>query len=249
MKTYRGTIAAKALLAPDTYDFTLRCPEAAAQPWTPGQFLHIGVPGRFLRRPISIAGINGENGTLRIIFRAVGTGTRILAGLAVGTTLDFLWPLGRGYRLPEAGSILLVGGGLGVAPLLALGDAFPGREFHAVAGFRSANEVYGLDDLSRFCASVRLVTDDGSAGERGFVTQHLPVGPFAAVLACGPVPMLRALQGVALPAPCQISLEERMACGLGACDGCACKVHRQDGYDHVRVCAEGPVFNLTEVQL
>ena len=249
MDDFKGFIHTQRPIATDTYEMVIGSPEAVKQDWIPGQFLHLEVPGRFLRRPISIAGVDTSAGTLTIIYRAVGVGTRSMAVMQPGQQVTFLWPLGRGYRVPETGRLLLVGGGLGVAPLLTMGQAFPDRRMDAVVGFKSAADVYGLEQLKRFCEHISLVTDDGSMGEKGFVTQYLPQGEYGAVLACGPVPMIKSLKSVNLPGPCQVSLEQRMACGVGACDGCACKVHRQDGYDHVRVCAEGPVFDLMEVDL
>jgi len=212
----------------------------------PGQFLHIKCgDGVFLRRPISIC--DCRDGYLKIVFAAKGPGTNWLSEQKRGL-LDVLGPLGNGFSL--AGKrLLFVGGGIGVPPLLYAAREAEGITT-AILGFQTAEQVLLKDNFRDTCNRLILTTDDGSLGERGFVTtpleRELQTGTYDAVLACGPTPMLQAVAAVAkrCNVPCQVSLEERMACGVGACIGCI--VTMQNG-ENLRVCHEGPVFDAQEV--
>lgn len=212
----------------------------------PGQFLHIRCGGNaLLRRPISIC--DAEGGNLDIVFEVKGAGTRWLAEKTSGQ-LDVLGPLGTGFSV--AGKhILLVGGGIGTPPLLYAARATQGRTT-AILGFGSADCVILQDQFQAACDQVILTTDDGSVGQPGQVTgpleRELQTGAYDMVLTCGPKPMLRAVAEVAARyhVACQVSMEERMACGVGACLGCT--VTMQNG-DNLRACADGPVFNAGEV--
>ena len=233
-------------LTEDVYALTLEG-GALGQAAKPGQFLHIKCgDGVLLRRPISIC--DCRDGYVKIVFQAVGAGTRWLSEKRRGV-LDVLGPLGTGFSL-EGQRILLVGGGLGVPPLLYAGRATSGITT-AILGFRSAAQVILKDHFRDVCNQLILTTDDGSAGEAGSVAgpleRELQAGGYDAVLACGPIPMLRAVAALAAryDVPCQVSLEERMACGVGACLGCA--VPMQDGRN-LRACHDGPVFDSREVK-
>ncbi|MCL2842136.1 MAG: dihydroorotate dehydrogenase electron transfer subunit [Oscillospiraceae bacterium] len=212
----------------------------------PGQFLHVRCGGDvLLRRPISVC--DAENETLKIVFEVKGAGTRWLAEKTSGQ-LDILGPLGTGFSV-EGQHILLVGGGIGTPPLLYAARAAKGSTT-AILGFGSRSQVILQDEFQTICDNVILTTDDGSAGEPGQVTgpleNELQSGTYDMVLTCGPKPMLRAVANLAAQynVPCQVSTEERMACGVGACLGCT--VTMRNG-DNLRACADGPVFDAGEV--
>lgn len=219
----------------------------------PGQFVHIKCgEGLLLRRPISVCDWRGspEGDTLTIVFEVRGEGTAWLARRPVGHSVDVLGLLGNGFRVEEQGSYLLVGGGIGVPPLLGCARACGGGSV-ALLGFRSKDRALLVDELARDCLGVRIATDDGSLYHHGFVDelvrQELAKNHrFQGVLACGPKPMLRSVVNVAkeFGIPCQVSMEERMACGIGACLGCA--VQMKDG-TMKHVCKDGPVFDAEEV--
>lgn len=224
----------------------------AEQISAPGQFLHIKCGhSHLLRRPISICNWSAQRDLIRVVFEVRGEGTAWLARRKVGDSLDVLGPLGNGFSVRPEGNYLLVGGGIGVPPLL--GCAVQGsRNCTAVLGFRSARHAMLLEEFGQACpGGVRLATDDGSLGYHGFadglVRQELEKGnTFTSVLACGPKPMLKSVAAVCAQAgvPCQVSMEERMGCGVGACLVCACQM--ADGAMK-HVCKNGPVFPAEEV--
>ncbi|MDW7710765.1 MAG: dihydroorotate dehydrogenase electron transfer subunit [Deferrisomatales bacterium] len=222
----------------------------------PGQFAMVKVAeglDPLLRRPLSIHRVPAsDTGEFEVLFRAVGTGTRRLAHARVGDTLEVLAPLGRGFRLEE-GRALLVGGGIGVAPLLFLAEELLGRGVgpKLLLGGRADRDVLCHDDFSCLAVPCSLATEDGSLGEPGLVTRllerELEGGPGDAVVyACGPAAMLAAVAQLCREAavPCQVSLEAHMACGVGACLGCVVPGTREP---YLRVCKEGPVFDAAEV--
>lgn len=224
----------------------------AEQISAPGQFLHIKCGhSHLLRRPISICNWSAQRDLIRVVFEVRGKGTQWLARRKVGDSLDVLGPLGNGFSVRPEGKYLLVGGGIGVPPLL--GCAVQGsRNCTAVLGFRSARHAMLLEEFGQACpGGVRLGTDDGSLGYHCFVDvlvrQELEKdNAFTAVLACGPKPMLKSVAAVCAQAgvPCQVSMEERMGCGVGACLVCACQM--ADGAMK-HVCKDGPVFPAEEV--
>jgi len=255
MKYLQGEypIIQKQAVAKDTYSFVILCPEIA-QLVCPGQFVHILPKGFGLRRPISIAGIDKKAGTLRIVFVIKHQGTQAIADLHQGDYLDMIGPLGHGFTLmPEAQHVILVGGGIGVPPMLPLADYY-GEKATAVSGFRTFQQVILQEDLESYGARTICCTEDGSAGAvRGFVTtpleQLLSEGADA-VFACGSMPMLKAVAEVCIrnKTYCEVSLEERMACGVGACLGCACKIKKEgEQEEFLHVCKNGPVFKAEEV--
>lgn len=240
----------KRKLTEDIFDMTVEAPEFAAAAEA-GQFAHIYVPGKTLRRPISICGVDRGEGTLRFVFQIRGDGTRILAETAEGASLDILAPLGKGFQLGDtARKAVFVGGGIGVPPLLEASRAF-GANGTAVLGFRNRDAVILEEDFRALGCAVRIATDDGSAGHHGLVTDCLKDLDFDVLFACGPTPMLKAVCAVAKArgVECQISLEERMACGIGACLGCACRLLEDGKETFGHVCKDGPVFPYQEVIL
>ena len=219
----------------------------------PGQFVEVridGSPTTFLRRPISINFVDREQNELWLLVAAVGDGTRRLAQLKPGDTLNCLLPLGRGFTMPESASerVLLVGGGVGVAPLLYMGAEMAARGIAPtfLLGARTASDLLMLDLFKRY-GRVLVTTEDGSEGERGFVTQHSVLGQerFTRIATCGPTPMMKAVARYARQADvsCEVSLENLMACGLGACLCCVEKTTE----GNLCVCKDGPVFNIQKL--
>lgn len=221
-------------------------------PMCPGQFAELKVSGSettFLRRPISINNVVEEKNEVWFLIHAVGDGTRRLAELGAGDTLNVVMPLGRGFTLPEKGeNMLLVGGGVGTAPLLYMGKKMceAGMRPVFLLGGRTAGDLMQLD-LFRAYGDVYVTTEDGSMGEKGFVTQHsiLSQMTFNRIATCGPKPMMQAVARYArsVNAECEVSLENMMACGVGAC--LCCVENTTEG--HLCVCKEGPVFNINRL--
>jgi len=209
----------------------------------PGQFVNIELPGRFLRRPISVCDWDAES--LTIIYKVVGDGTAAMSRMRAGGRLDLLTGLGNGFSTDTAARRpLLAGGGVGVPPLYNLAKRLvaDGRKVTVVLGFNTAAEVFYADEFRALGADVRVVTVDGSAGDKGFVTTVLPDIDFDYFYACGPLPMLRALSDAAACSG-QLSFEERMGCGFGACMGCSCQTKNGPK----RICKEGPVLTKEEI--
>lgn len=215
----------------------------------PGQFVEIrvdGSPTTFLRRPISINFVNTEANELWLLVAAVGDGTRRLAALKAGEKLNCLLPLGNGFTMPQKREekILLVGGGVGVAPLLYMGAqmALMGCEPTFLLGARTAKDLLMMDEFRKY-GRVCVTTEDGSEGEKGFVTNHslLQKEQFDRIATCGPTPMMKAVARYARQAntECEASLENLMACGLGACLCCVEKTTE----GNLCVCKDGPVFD------
>lgn len=242
------TIADITRLNEYAYQFVLECEGIGALVTRPGQFLHIKCgEGRLLRRPISICQCLED--TVSIVFEVRGEGTEWLARREVGDKLDVLGPLGNGFDVNWEGKYLLVGGGIGVPPLVSCRTP----KSTAVVGFRSADRAMPvlIEKLGEYGSKVIVTSDDGTIGVCGFVDAQvralLVAGEtFDAILACGPKPMLKSVVKVAAEygVPCQVSMEERMGCGVGACLVCACKA--ADG-SMKHVCKDGPVFDAREV--
>lgn len=212
-----------------------------------GQFANIKVPGKTLRRPISIC--DATDTTLRFVFQVKGEGTEIMSQMKAGDTVEILAPLGHGFTVERGKRYCFVGGGIGVPPLLY--SAKQTDNPLVITGFRNKDLVILQDDFKAAGAEVVLTTDDGSAGVHGFVTDVLKerLDEIDVVCACGPTPMLRAVASVCRgKVECQVSLEERMGCGIGACLVCACKTKPKDGEEFMsQVCRHGPVYNAEEV--
>lgn len=213
----------------------------------PGQFVNIALPGKFLRRPISICDWNED--TLTLLVKEAGEGTRALVRMAPGTGLDLLSGLGNGFDFrPEVTGPgpVLTGGGIGIAPLYGLARrmAAAGRRPTVVLGFRSEKDAFYLEEFAALGLEVQVATEDGSFGTRGFVTDVLNALPGEAyVLSCGPTPMLKAVHGHPGVTGGQFSFEARMACGFGACVGCSIPTAKGPR----RVCKDGPIFQKEEI--
>lgn len=219
----------------------------------PGQFVEIRIDGSsttFLRRPISINFVDRSLNELWLLVAEVGDGTRWLSTLQPGSILNCLLPLGNGFTMPQqtADKVLLVGGGVGVAPLLYMGAEMQrqGCEPTFLLGARSAGDLLMLDSFERY-GRVYVTTEDGSEGEKGFVTNHslLQKEQFTRIATCGPTPMMKAVAAYArqVGVECEASLENLMACGLGACLCCVEKTTE----GNLCVCKEGPVFNVRKL--
>ncbi|MBR2811052.1 MAG: dihydroorotate dehydrogenase electron transfer subunit [Solobacterium sp.] len=224
--------------------YRLRLQTAIAKSAEIGQFVQVDVPGFFLRRPISICDMD-EN-TITLVFRVSGQGTAAMAALEKGQGVKVLGPLGNGFPLLETENVLLVGGGIGVPPLLAAAKAYAemGSRPTAVLGFNTSDDIILKDELEPYCEKVVLATMDGSMGYKGTVMDAIEAEKLTGtVLACGPMPMLKAVSTLAKG---YVSLEARMACGFGACMGCVVK--DTDG-ESMRVCKDGPVFDMKKVSL
>lgn len=209
----------------------------------PGQFVELALPGKFLRRPISVSDWNADS--LTLIYKVVGQGTEQMSQLPVGAKLDVLTGLGNGYNTAISGDTpVLVGGGVGVPPLYGLCKTLltQGKHPAVVLGFNKASEIFLADEFRVLGAEVFIATADGSVGTKGFVTDVLKVLPYSYFYACGPLPMLRAMETV-VTSDGQYSMEERMGCGFGACMGCS--IQTKSGAR--RVCKDGPVFPREEV--
>ena len=249
----KAAIIGRRQLSPGVYKYLLSSP-GIARTAAAGQFVQVTAPGFFLRRPISICRIDPEAGTLVLVMEVRGSGTAAIAQLGSEDSLDLIGPLGSGFQLadPKAHA-LLVGGGIGVPPLCQAA-AHHGANAVVAAGFRSAGAVILRDEVENLGASFLVATDDGTAGHHGLVTDlvkaHLAETKTDVIYACGPMPMLRAVAAIAKEQgiACQVSLEERMACGMGACLGCATALLDDNGeqyYGHV--CKDGPVFPAERV--
>ena len=221
----------------------------------PGQFvsLYSKDASRLLPRPISICDFSAEQGTIRLVYRIAGAGTLEFSKLRSGDTIDILGPLGNGFPVDKYSEsrVLLVGGGIGIPPLLSCARKLKNKAF--AVGYRS--ESYLLADLQSE-AEVHIATEDGSLGICGNVIDAIRSDDVRAdvIFSCGPQPMLRALKAYAAEEgiSCYVSMEERMACGIGACLACVCRTTGIDGHSHVnnaRICKDGPVFPAEEVDL
>jgi dihydroorotate dehydrogenase electron transfer subunit len=256
MKYTQGNyrIVKKLHLTKNCYDFTIDCPDIAAIAQA-GQFVHIKVDGFSLRRPISICEIDRINGTIRIVFEVRGEGTKKLADYNENSCIDMIAPLGRGFTLlVPSKKAIVIGGGIGVPPMVEVAKHYQNNAT-AIIGFRTANAVILKEDFEHNGSTVLLCTDDGSIGRKGFVTHalqaHLEREKADIIYACGPHPMLKGVIELAdkYHIPCEVSLEERMACGVGACLGCACKTVKNGKEYFAHVCKDGPVFDSKEVIL
>ena len=212
----------------------------------PGQFVNVDIPGFYLRRPLSVCA--WRPGHLTLMYKILGQGTDVLSNVVPGDTLDVLSGLGNGFSIPEGvSSPLVVGGGIGVAPLLALTEALvkEGAKPSVIFGFGSEDEVALVEEIEALGVSVSITTVDGTAGTPGFVTTAMMQADatWDYVYACGPTPMLKAVFAAAAGALGQYSMEERMACGFGACMGCV--LETKGGLQ--RVCKEGPVFHSEDL--
>lgn len=264
---YIGEISRNEEIQEDCFLMKVKVASSFENP-LPGQFVMIRIAGLndpFLSRPISIYSFSrGKNYcSLEFLYRVVGKGTQILAGLIKGSQVEINGPLGNGFEIQTVkNNIVFIAGGIGIAPLSLLieilcrrADCSP-SSMTVYLGFQGASAVVGLDKLKKLCRNITVCTDDGTLGTKGFVThifkkdmkKFLPDN--TSIYACGPKEMLKSLSKIlnTKKIDCQISLEERMACGTGACMGCSVAVKDDKGeLSYKRVCADGPVFNLADI--
>lgn len=234
------TIAENTLIAPKTYKMIL-----AGEGAVEGEFVNIAVPGYYLRRPLSVC--DWEDGRLTIVYKVVGEGTKVLSEMKAGTELEVLTGLGRGFDPSECRKeALLVGGGLGVPPLLLLARKLKaqGKKVTAVLGFNKAEEIILEKEFRGVCDEVVISTVDGSVGVKGFVTDAIKATEpaYDYFYTCGPMVMMKVVCA-ALEGPGEASLEERMGCGAGFCYGCS--IQTKNGPR--RVCKDGPVFKKEDL--
>ncbi len=251
------TVIRQECIGKDIYSMWLQTKTIAGNA-KPGQFVSVYTHdgSKLLPRPISLCEIDREKGALRLVYRVTGrnTGTESFSRFQAGEEVEVLGPLGNGFPLEEAAGkrVFLIGGGIGVPPMLETMKQLDSQKT-AVLGYR--DELFLNEEFAKN-GQVYIATEDGSAGTKGNVMDAIRENELEAdvIFACGPKPMLRAIKAYAVEhnIDCWISMEERMACGVGACLGCVCQSTEVDGHSHVhnkRVCKDGPVFLCTEVEL
>lgn len=255
-KKWTAAVESQKMLAEGIFDMWLAFPEGCpvAEQAVPGQFLSLysGDGSRLLPRPISICEIDSAGRKLRIVYRVVGAGTREFSALQAGDMVDVIGPLGNGFTKKDGKSIL-IGGGIGIPPMLALAKALPGQ-VQVVLGYRDGTLF--LKEEFEAHGAVYVSTEDGSVGTKGNVIDAIREHGLEAdtIYACGPTPMLRGVKAYAQEKgiDAQISLEERMACGIGACLACVCQTREKDDHSNVnnaRICKDGPVFDAAQVEI
>ena len=240
MKNLIFTITENKLIAKNTYLMKL---SGDTEGIGAGQFVNIQLEGYYLRRPISVC--DAEDGILTLIYKVVGAGTEAMSKMQPGLTLDLLTGLGNGYDTALSGSEpLLIGGGAGVPPLYKLAKKLisEGKSVKVILGFNTKDEVFFDKEFSELGATVTVTTVDGSLGMKGFVTSAMEDIDYTYFYTCGPEPMLKAVYRAAKTSG-QMSFEERMGCGFGACMGCSCKTVT----GNKRICKEGPVLIKEDV--
>lgn len=228
----------------------------AAQTAVAGQFISVYCKDKtkLLPRPISICQIDKEKGRLRIVYRVVGGGTEEMSSYSAGDDISLIGPLGNGFMQREGKKAILIGGGIGIPPMVGLAEALKDKaEVSVVAGYR--DELFLTEELEN-AGNLYIATEDGSTGTKGTVIDAIKEQAVEGnvIYACGPTPMLKAIKEYALAnnIECQLSLEERMACGIGACLACVCQSKDKDAHSNVnnkRICKDGPVFLAEEVEL
>lgn len=259
-KVLNEEIASIEKIAPGIFKMTLKS-SYIAENAVPGQFVNVkcseGI-NALLRRPISICSVDTEEKTVTICFQIKGIGTEYLSKKKTGEKVDIIGPLGNPFKISdEYGKIAVVGGGIGIFPLLHVLNESKKASKSAFLGFRNRDYVVMEDRFKRAADELFVSTDDGSYGYKGLVTdllvKELENSQYDMIYACGPMPMIKGVVGIAnrYGVKCQISLEQRMGCGIGACLVCACKTRAQtpEGWEYSHVCKDGPVFWSDEVVL
>lgn len=254
-----GTVKSQKMISPGIYSMWIQFKkeENVAAEAVPGQFIsmYCNEGSRILPRPISICEIDSENASLRVVYRVAGKGTEEFSGLQAGDTLPVVGPLGNGFTMKE-GTAVLIGGGIGVPPMLELAKQLSGKgnQVQVVLGYRD-HDLFLKEEFEPF-ASVYVSTEDGSVGTKGNVIDAMRENHLTGdgIYSCGPIPMLRGVKafGEEKNIFTQISLEEKMACGIGACLACVCQSKEKDDHSNVnnkRVCKDGPVFDAREIEL
>ncbi len=250
-KVYSCELVGKNELADGIFDFRIKNSEIARMTKC-GQFLHINCGGdTLLRRPISICDTDDE--CVRFIFEVKGKGTGELSKAKIGDMIDVLGPLGNGFMIDNAEKAVIIGGGIGVFPLFKLAKNL--KNPTVFLGFRSKDRVVMEDEFKAAAPDTTVCTDDGSYGYAGFAVEllkkYLAENECGIIYSCGPMPMLRAVKQIAetTGVKCQVSLEQRMGCGIGACLVCSCETKLEGSEKYAKVCKDGPVFWANEVTL
>ncbi len=243
-----GKVIENIELCNNIYELIIECPEIARQT-KPGQFLHVKV-GRgldpLLRRPISISRVDRPAGNISLVYQLIGRGTKEMTTFKQGDDIDVLGPLGNGFPVFPGKRCAVVGGGMGVAPLLELAAGLEACD--AYLGFRCSN--FKVEEYSKLCSKVYIATEDGSTGSKGYVTDLISdISSYDIIYTCGPKPMMKKVKELCEQnsVKCFVSIEERMGCGIGACLVCACKVKEGDVWHYKKACTDGPVFEAGEV--
>ncbi len=236
----------------DTYILELKCPQSPVNILA-GNFAEIRIdntPDVFLRRPLSVYDVDYKNNLISFFIKIIGKGTALLQEVKSGDNVNIIYPLGNSYKTDIKGKALVIGGGSGIAPLILLGKELKnsGVEITYLLGGRTANDIHLVDDFKKY-GNVLITTEDGSLGEQGRVTDHSvfnQVTDFSKIYTCGPNPMMKAIGKIAQEnkIPCEVSLENTMACGFGACLCCVTETHEGNKC----VCTEGPVFNVNDLK-
>ena len=251
-----GKIVSKTQITAGHFQMGLLCPYIARNT-RPGQFIQVRVSRSYdplLCRPLAVYRSRGD--VFDILFKVVGRGTRILAEKTVGDTMDIIGPLGNGFPVDDDfRRAILVAGGMGIAALMKLAEEIAERRIIALIGASTRDKIVGETDLIDLGVKVYIATEDGSAGHKGMVSELLEkilleMEDSPRVFACGPAAMLKVIARIAARCniPAYVSLEERMACGVGACLGCACQVISPEGETQYKmVCSDGPVFDAQEI--
>lgn len=254
-----GIVKSQSMISPGIYSMWIQFgkEENVAAQAVPGQFIsmYCNEGSRMLPRPISICEIDSENASLRVVYRVAGKGTEEFSKMQAGESLPIVGPLGNGFSMKE-GKAVLIGGGIGIPPMLELAKQLSakGNQVQVVLGYRD-NDLFLKEEFEPY-ASVYVSTEDGSVGTKGNVIDAMRENELAGdgIYSCGPIPMLRGVKafGEEKNIFTQISLEEKMACGIGACLACVCQSKEKDAHSNVnnkRVCKDGPVFDAREIEL
>jgi dihydroorotate dehydrogenase electron transfer subunit len=255
------TLIKKTQLNSDTYKFSCSPKNPLLLTATPGQFLTVQVSSTFdplLKRPISIYNLDRQKKLLEFIFQVKGRGTQLLSKLPEKSLLNVIGPLGQGFILPPTKNIAIIGGGLGIFPLYFLAQTakIQNLKTHIYLGFRAKNFILLEKEFQSLATTLTLATDDGSYAHAGLIPSYLKKDlkskNIAEIFACGPLPMLKTVQALAHThrLPCQLSLEQKMACAVGACMGCPVKLITKDqSLSYAQVCHDGPVFQGSKIEL
>ena len=246
-------IVKRDVLGTDIISLVIECPDITANAKA-GQFVNVYCKdgAKLLPRPISLCGIDKENGCIRIVFRIVGEGTKEIAAYAEGDSIEVMGPLGNGFPIMNDKKAIIIGGGIGIPPMLGLAKELQ-CEKNIVLGYR--DELF-LNEEFEGLGNIYISSEDGKTGTKGNVIDAIKANAVEGdvIFACGPTPMLRGIKEYAAAnnITAYISLEERMACGIGACLACVCKSKEKDHHTNVnnkRICKDGPVFEATEVEI
>lgn len=245
-------ILKKENIAKEIYSYTILCPDIANIAKA-GQFIHVKAEGFTLRRPISVCEIDKPAGTIRMVFEVRGEGTKEIAKLPQGGCIDILAPLGKGFSLLDPTlKVAVIGGGIGVPPMIEVAKHYK-ENATAIIGFQTSNKIILDQDFQNYGVKTMVCTDDGSKGIKGFVTVGLETllkeSSLDMIYVCGPLMMMKGIVDIANKhnIKCEVSMEQKMACGVGNCLVCVCKTKKNNQEKFAHVCIDGPVFKAEEV--